>query len=66
MDRLPVRFVLFTDAGLIHSRSKIDPHQRANVYSSGGAGGIASRGIIYMGAPIDVLEIHLLAKLLAL
>ena len=33
---------------------------------SGGAGGIAARGQLYMGAPIGVLEIHLRAKLLLL
>ena len=31
---------------------------------SGGAGGIASRGQIYMGTPIGVVEIYLQAKLL--
>ena len=31
--------------------------------TSGGAGGIAARGQIYMGAPIGVVEIHLRAKL---
>ena len=29
----------------------------------GGAGGIAARSLIYMGAPIGVVEIHLRAKL---
>ena len=32
---------------------------------SGGAGGIAARGQIYMGAPIGVIEIHLQLEIAA-
>ena len=33
--------------------------------SSGGAGGIAARGQLYMGAPIGVVEIHLQLEIAA-
>ena len=39
------------------------PYQHIVCIFSGGAGGIAVQGQIYMGAPIGVVEIHLRAKL---